>query len=146
MRPTIAFRPAVVCTASVQIHYRLAGNRGLRSSLAALLDGTVEVEQAFRDNDGKWHRLGAADRVPLSGADDRREGRREALPSVHRGARAHTRPRGARPLPPALRRMAATRAPTARRTRAATQRPRAVRLRTVCGLCDRKRMRRAGEV
>jgi DNA-binding CsgD family transcriptional regulator len=61
---------------------------------------------ALGDSCGECDRLGARSRVPRSGAHGRRRRRGQALPSVDRGTRAHTRTRGARPLPPPLRRMA----------------------------------------
>ena len=69
-------------------------------------------------------RTGRSASRPAPRAAERGRGRRAPLPRGDRAARPHPRPGGARPRPPALRRVAAPRGPARRRPRAAADRPR----------------------
>ena len=99
---------------------------------------------ALGDDPRQRHRLGARDRGALARAAQRRRGRRAPLPRGDRAARPHPRPRGARPRPSALRRMAAPRAPARRRARAAAHRPRDVHRDGRRGVRRARRARAAG--
>ena len=68
------------------------------------------LERLAESTQRQRHRLGARHRGALARAAERGRGRRAPLPRGDRAARPHPRPRGARPRPPALRRMAAPRA------------------------------------